>query len=492
MRGSLPSAVLSVIESYDTASGCYRREDGSLDPCHTEVETLESWRGLLGCIKPRVVVETGVYYGLSTCFIAAALRDSGVPGARVYSIDPWQLEHYWRNSDLEPFIEYLPMTTQDAAPKIAELDIDVLLIDSIHTYDQASWELMTLEPQVREGGYIIMHDSLFFDGVGRAAQHLCSSPRFEVLTFETARTMSVPTVDRPVPMGCTVARKVRHGPPIEQDPTWLGRPEAIPDGPLPFLRIQSLKASGEPNVDTAEFERVDTLTKSGNGATRAACDDDWTNPACNASGRGGSVLPKSLLDSIQTSHFNYTYRGIPTYKNPFDWTLYPFMLWEQRPATIIEVGSNQGGSALWMADTMRTYGFPIHVHSIDINLVDKQLEGVTFHQGDAHHLENHFSPEFLEKLPRPWLVIEDSLHEKPTSLAVLNFFHPWLRSGEYIVIEDGIITDMAGPECCDGGPRRAVEEWLSEHGREYQVDARYCDWFGQNVTWNVNGFLKRK
>jgi len=487
-RSHLPDRVLEIIQSYDPSTGCYRNPDGTLDPCHTEIETLETWSGLLGCIKPRTVVETGVYFGLSTCYIAAALRDSGIPGAKVYSIDPWQLDHYWEGSDLAPFIEYLPVTSQEAAPRIADLEIDMLFIDSIHTYDQSSWELMTFEPQVREGGYIVMHDSLFFDGVGRTAKHLYDNPRFEVITIETPRKQSVPTVDAPVPMGCTIARKIRHGRPIERDPAWIPVPEAVPAGPRPFLRTNSIDKAGESDVSSTNVADVQPVT---DAPAPRVDDESWMNPAVNASHRGGSVLPKSLLDSIQTSHFNYTYRGIPTYKNPFDWTLYPLILWEQRPRTIIEVGSNQGGSALWMADTMRTYGFPVHVHSIDINLVDKQLQDVTFHQGDAHHLENHFSPEFLESLPRPWLVIEDSLHEKPTSLAVLEFFHPWLRAGEYIVIEDGIITDMAGPDCCEGGPRRAVEEWLAVHGDEYRIDARYCDWFGPNVTWNVNGFLRR-
>jgi len=240
----LPERVLSVISSYDSASGCYRREDGSLDPCHTEVETLEVWSGFLKCIKPKTVIETGVYFGLSTCYIAAALRDSGVQGAKVYSIDPWALDHYWRDSDLEPFIEFLQMTTQEAASRLAGLEVDVLCIDSIHTYDQSSWELATLEPQVREGGYIIMHDSLFFDGVGRTAKHLYDSPRFEVMTFETPRTNRVSTVETPVPMGCTIARKIRSGAPITRDPAWLPVPEGLPAGPHPLLRLDALMRSG--------------------------------------------------------------------------------------------------------------------------------------------------------------------------------------------------------------------------------------------------------
>lgn len=241
---NLPERVLSVVASYDPPSGCYRKEDGTLDPCHTEIETLETWNGLLKCIKPKTVVETGVYFGLSTCYIAAALRDNKIEGAKVYSIDPWDLDHYWRESDLEPYIQFYQMTTQEAVQHLKHLEIDVLIIDSIHTYDQSSWELHTLEPQLREGGYIIMHDTLFFDGVGRTVKHLYDNPRFEVMTFETPRTGRSDAVEQPVPMGCTIARKIRHGAPIVRDAAWIPVPEALPAGPQALLRLDAMARSG--------------------------------------------------------------------------------------------------------------------------------------------------------------------------------------------------------------------------------------------------------
>jgi cephalosporin hydroxylase len=212
----------------------------------------------------------------------------------------------------------------------------------------------------------------------------------------------------------------------------------------------------------------------------------------NAMRRGGSALPKHLLESIQRGTLAYTYKGIPTLKNPFDWALYPKLLWEARPKTIIEVGSNQGGSAAWLADTMRTYGFACQIHSIDINRVPLQLPDVTFHQGDANLLEQSFSPDFMRSLGRPLLVIEDSSHRMDASLSVLNFFHDWLDSGENIIIEDGIITAMGDALMYGGGPLAAVERFLESHASEYEINTHYCDWFGQNVTWNVNGFLRRR
>ncbi len=238
-RDYFPERVRSVASSYDPLSGCYRNEDGTLDPCHTEIETLETWNGFLKCIKPKTVVETGVYYGLSTCYIAAALRDNKISGAKVHSIDPWDLDHYWQGSDLEEYVQFYKMSTQDAVQHISHLEIDVLIIDSIHTYDQSSWELQALEPQLKEGGYIIMHDSLYFDGVGRTAKHLYDLSRFEVITFETPRTSKVDTVDQPVSMGCTIARKIRNGPPIVRDEAWTAVPESVPAGPQAFLRMDA-------------------------------------------------------------------------------------------------------------------------------------------------------------------------------------------------------------------------------------------------------------
>jgi cephalosporin hydroxylase len=211
-----------------------------------------------------------------------------------------------------------------------------------------------------------------------------------------------------------------------------------------------------------------------------------------ASKRGGSALEHPLLDSIQRGTLAYTYKGIPTLKNPFDWALYPMLLWEARPRTIMEIGSNRGGSALWLADLMRSFGLPAHIHSIDLNPVgDVKDPAITFHRGDANHLERCLAPGFMRSLARPLLVIEDSSHFKETSLAVLRFFHVWLSPGEYIIIEDGIITELGLAADYNGGPRAALETFLVEY-TEYEIDARYCDWFGKNVTYAVNGILRRR
>lgn len=208
----------------------------------------------------------------------------------------------------------------------------------------------------------------------------------------------------------------------------------------------------------------------------------------------GSRLGREALEAIQAGAMRYTYKGVPTHKDPFDLALYQLMLWELRPGTLIEIGSKFGGSALWFSDTLRTFGVDCAIHSIDINPPTATAPDVTFHKGDGRALGATLSAEAMAGLPRPLLIVEDADHHAKTTLSVLHFFDPWMRPGDYIVIEDGIIDDLFDVEQAaifEGGPRQAVRDFLDQRGSDYEVDTRLCDYFGVNATWNVNGYLRR-
>ena len=129
-------------------------------------------------------------------------------------------------------------------------------------------------------------------------------------------------------------------------------------------------------------------------------------------------------------------------KNPFDVALYQLLFWQTKPRTVIEIGSYLGASALWFADVMRNCDIMGTVVSIDIKPPQppETRANVYFLKGDANALDTVLTPNMLAGLERPLMVIEDSTHTAETSLAVLEFFAPVLRSGEYIVIEDGVVT----------------------------------------------------
>jgi cephalosporin hydroxylase len=205
-----------------------------------------------------------------------------------------------------------------------------------------------------------------------------------------------------------------------------------------------------------------------------------------------SDIGYELLMKIQQGTMAYRYQGLALQKNPFDLALYSLLLDRSKPRTLIEIGSYQGGSAIWFADQAGLLGLGLEVLSIDLEVPAAAARpSVTFLRGDARELGAVLPPSRMSTLLRPLMVVEDSSHMAATTAAVLEFFDPWLRSGEYIVIEDGIVSDMRIANLYDGGPLRAIDEFLEKSAGRYEIDRGLCDYFGRNVTWNVNGYLRR-
>jgi cephalosporin hydroxylase len=109
---------------------------------------------------------------------------------------------------------------------------------------------------------------------------------------------------------------------------------------------------------------------------------------------------------------------------------------------------------------MRTFGISCTIHSIDIKpLAELEIPRVIFYRGDGRNLSYALPPNLLGALPRPLMVIEDADHHPSTTLAVHRFFDRWLRPGEYIVVEDGIVGDFLDDDRIaeiEGGPCPAI------------------------------------
>ncbi len=203
-----------------------------------------------------------------------------------------------------------------------------------------------------------------------------------------------------------------------------------------------------------------------------------------------SKLRKKDLETIQRGTLNYTYRGLSCLKNPFDLALCTLLLDSIKPKTIIEVGSASGGSAYWLSDQTKTLGLDTRIYSLDITPPDNlSINRVEFIEGDIHNLENSQLPNILENCSRPLLVIEDGPHTYDGCRNALEFFHRYMRPGEYIIVEDGIVHELGFVEYKDG-PTRAITEHLATHRGSCEIDRNYCDYFGQNFTWATNGFIK--
>ena len=135
----------------------------------------------------------------------------------------------------------------------------------------------------------------------------------------------------------------------------------------------------------------------------------------------------------------YQWRDVLCNKDPFDLALYPMLIWRQKPRTIIEIGTKEGGSALWMKDICDLFGLDTQIISIDIDQRAKYSHPkIQFCQGDGRNLSATFNKTLINQIYHPLIVIEDADHHYLTTRSVLAFFADILEEGEYIIIEDGV------------------------------------------------------
>jgi len=194
------------------------------------------------------------------------------------------------------------------------------------------------------------------------------------------------------------------------------------------------------------------------------------------------------LKTIYNGHFNVMYRGIPMLRVPFDYVMYQMIICAVEPDLVIEIGTNFGGTTLYLADLMDTLGHGA-IHSIDINsnapeLVRNHPRIKLFGNGwEGYDIREAAG---FKKI----LIIDDASHMYEDVLGALEKFSPLVSPDSYYIVEDGIVNEVGLEEQYHGGPLRAIREFLPTHP-EFKTDRSYCDFFGVNATWNVNGYLKK-
>ncbi|MCX6188614.1 MAG: CmcI family methyltransferase [Bacteroidetes bacterium] len=197
---------------------------------------------------------------------------------------------------------------------------------------------------------------------------------------------------------------------------------------------------------------------------------------------------KISVQSIYEGHHQVSYKGIKAIRCPFDYVIFQMIIFEIKPDLVIEIGTNTGGGALYIADLLDGNGKGI-LHTIDIiDQVDpkvKEHNRIEFFTEGWENYELERTKGF-EKI----LIIEDASHLYKDSIGILNKFHKIISKDSYFIIEDGIINELDLEMQYEGGPLKAIREFLPSHP-EFSIDRRWCDLFGKNATFNVNGYLKR-
>lgn len=218
-----------------------------------------------------------------------------------------------------------------------------------------------------------------------------------------------------------------------------------------------------------------------------------------------SDMPVEAIIAQCKGKYFIHHRGCSIIKTADDMIIFNELLANLKPATVIELGTCSGGSAVWMADMLKLLGIQSTIYSMDVdlsNLEDRVKEikpaNVHFLQGNSYEIKKTFTDEMLQSLPHPWLVIEDA---HTNICGIMKHFKRYMNTGDYFVIEDlnpflpctigfAAIYDTkfvpAGPEAL-----KDLKAFLTEHVDEFAVDSFYTDFFGYNGTWNMHGYIRK-
>jgi predicted O-methyltransferase YrrM len=194
MREFIARAGTLVPEYHRPTPECPHPERWSMyDSMTAEVEVLEFLRTLVTTIKPNVVVETGTFMGVSTLWIAEALRRNGFGRIVSCEYDPKVFAAAKEKIDASEFRDLIDLRNESSLEMKVDGTIDLFFSDSDMPIREE--EVRRYLPQISPFGVILMHD---------ASSHL-KQVREAALKLEREGLISV--VMLPTPRGLVVAQK---------------------------------------------------------------------------------------------------------------------------------------------------------------------------------------------------------------------------------------------------------------------------------------------
>jgi FkbM family methyltransferase len=196
------------------------------------------------------------------------------------------------------------------------------------------------------------------------------------------------------------------------------------------------------------------------------------------------------LNDLHNGHFAVQYKEVPYLKCPMDYVLYQMIIMAIKPDLIIEIGTYMGGGALYYADLLYLLGKG-EVHTINLHneIYDQRVfnhNQIKFFYGGFDNYDIEKNTKGFEKI----LVIDDGSHTYEDVLKSLNKFSKVVSKESYFIVEDGIVDFVGSSSTYNGGPRRAIDEFLQTNPN-FIIDRKWCNYFGTNSTFNPDGYLKR-
>jgi cephalosporin hydroxylase len=203
---------------------------------------------------------------------------------------------------------------------------------------------------------------------------------------------------------------------------------------------------------------------------------------------------KQVIDAFHQLYYDSRvwgqtrWMGVNCLKTPLDLWVYQEIVWETRPDLIVETGTADGGSALYLAHILDLVD---HGRVVSIDLQERERPHhlrITYMQGrssvDSGVLGDVAA---IARSSNRTMVILDSDHSKLHVLAELRAYSAFVSVGQYLVVEDTNVNGHPAYPDFGEGPWEAVGEFLQGQ-KAFEIDPAREKFF---LTINPNGFLKR-
>ncbi|GGE68610.1 CmcI family methyltransferase [Priestia taiwanensis] len=195
-----------------------------------------------------------------------------------------------------------------------------------------------------------------------------------------------------------------------------------------------------------------------------------------------------IYNSNVWAYGNSKWLGYPILKYPCDLFLYQEILHEVQPDIIIECGTFNGGSAMFLCSILELIGKG-KVLSIDIDPQPNlpTHERLSYLKASSTSMQALKAAREMITLEDTVLVILDSDHRKHHVLTELNLYYPLVTKGSYLIVEDTNINGHPVSPDFGPGPMEAVEDFLQSN-TNFIIDEEKHKFL---ITFNPKGYLKR-
>ena len=187
-------------------------------------------------------------------------------------------------------------------------------------------------------------------------------------------------------------------------------------------------------------------------------------------------------------HHRTRWMGVPCLKCPMDLMAYQEILFETQPELVVETGTHEGGSALFLAHMLDLLG---RGQVVTIDVLDRpgrpahpRIRYVTGSSADEALVAGIFRDRRADESR---LVILDSDHSHAHVRRELSLFSPHVPAGGYLVVEDSNVNGRPVLPDYGPGPAEAIEEFLAANPA-FETDRSREKFL---MTFNPGGYLKR-